>query len=814
MSQAEELLNTLTVSETEHAHPVVDSDTYFIIDPISREIENTARKKKMLMQGDHKSERFTFELPRYVEGHDMLLCTSVTAHYNNINGETGESYEDVADLTDLHIDESNPDLVLVSWLIRREATQHPGILSFLIKYICKTADGTIDYEWHTDIFSNIEIRVGRNNSVKAVINYTDILEEWRTRIFGTGESVMNNIEILAAEKVETIRNEGESQVEVVESAGEAQKSAIELKGSETLATIPEDYTTTYNMAEEAYRKKANAIEMEAEGTIIEVNDASNAHLLGLKLFGRTEQKHTNGVNILPNEARDTESLNVFFTVNNDRSVYVKGTATGTVYLTLSGGYAAEKMVIPDWLIPGETYTISDASIYLYKADGVQYNYTNQTFVMPSDCDYYGVFIRIGKDVSIDKLYYPMINIGDIALPYEPYTGGKPSPSLDYPQEIRSIESTTIDIYGNNVMNWPSVLSILKPGIADLSMKISNGVVSLSGTPTSNYWQANDVLTPVPKTWLGKKMYFKATLSGTEPYIVMYIKDANNGNLGAATLLKTGTYEFVMPENAAYTLFAFCLNKTTINTACHAEYSNLYLGFVDSEYEEYKEVQTLPVSHILHGLPTYYFGNYVESNGQKWICDAIDYERGVYIRRTNEIICTGEEEWTESSTYPAYSLTLPIQAITGKCSHLNTITVNQLRAGEQGIYLEYSGYAITQVKDTFSTLDEFKTFLAEQYLNGTPFTICYGIELPIETPLTKEEINIYKALHTNYLNNTIVNYDSTRMKITYAVDTCSYVNDIIQSYLTKEGVKLTDSATGKEYLVTVSNGQLTLTEIIA
>lgn len=26
----------------------------------------------------------------------------------------------------------------------------------------------------------------------------------------------------------------------------------------------------------------------------------------------------------------------------------------------------------------------------------------------------------------------MLNDGDIALPYEPYTGGKPSPSPDYP----------------------------------------------------------------------------------------------------------------------------------------------------------------------------------------------------------------------------------------------------------------------------------------------------------------------------------------------------------------------------------------------
>ncbi len=39
----------------------------------------------------------------------------------------------------------------------------------------------------------------------------------------------------------------------------------------------------------------------------------------------------------------------------------------------------------------------------------------------------------------------MLNDGDIALPYEPYTGGKPSPSPDYPQEIKSVVSPTVKV---------------------------------------------------------------------------------------------------------------------------------------------------------------------------------------------------------------------------------------------------------------------------------------------------------------------------------------------------------------------------------
>lgn len=86
MSQVDELLDTTSEDATEvsHTHSIIDSDTYFIIDPITRVIENTAHRKNILMQRDHKSERFTFELSRYIEGHDMSMCTraEVITHSN------------------------------------------------------------------------------------------------------------------------------------------------------------------------------------------------------------------------------------------------------------------------------------------------------------------------------------------------------------------------------------------------------------------------------------------------------------------------------------------------------------------------------------------------------------------------------------------------------------------------------------------------------------------------------------------------------------------------------------------------------------
>ena len=50
----------------------------------------------------------------------------------------------------------------------------------------------------------------------------------------------------------------------------------------------------------------------------------------------------------------------------------------------------------------------------------------------------------------------MLNAGDTALPWEPYTGGKPSPSPDYPQEIQSAKSEVV-VHGKNLFWWKFLL---------------------------------------------------------------------------------------------------------------------------------------------------------------------------------------------------------------------------------------------------------------------------------------------------------------------------------------------------------------------
>ena len=187
MSQAEDLLNSLTAPVINHTHEVPDSDKHFTIDPHTKQIKNTNNYKTILMQGDHNSQCLTFELPRYIDGHDMSLCNRVIVHFDNVGDSIDNVHSDVAYMDDLQTNPDNSDTLISSWLIRREATRFAGIISFFIQYQCVEDDEEVTYEWNTDYYSDIEVRKKKENGEAAIIPYTNVLEQWRSYIFNTIE---------------------------------------------------------------------------------------------------------------------------------------------------------------------------------------------------------------------------------------------------------------------------------------------------------------------------------------------------------------------------------------------------------------------------------------------------------------------------------------------------------------------------------------------------------------------------------------------------------------------------------------------------
>lgn len=161
-----------------HTHSVADDDLYFVIDPTTREIDNGSKKVK-LIQYDHNSEIFTFELPRFVEGHDMSLSDSIRVNYININKSTREQKPGTYEAKDLVVDDSK---ITFTWLISRNATQYIGPLNFLIKFMCIDENDVVTYEWHTDIFKYVSVSAGMNNEESIEEEYPDILEQWKNEI--------------------------------------------------------------------------------------------------------------------------------------------------------------------------------------------------------------------------------------------------------------------------------------------------------------------------------------------------------------------------------------------------------------------------------------------------------------------------------------------------------------------------------------------------------------------------------------------------------------------------------------------------------
>lgn len=166
-----------------HTHSVTDKDAYFEIDAITRKIMAKSGKTA-LIQGDHNSERFTFRLPRFIDGHDMALCNSVQVHYINTNSATQEQSTGVYEVEGMQVDTDGEGYVLLSWLIKHNATKHTGSLEFLLKFKCVDDAGNVEYVWNTSIFSGITISRGIDNGVAVVEAYADILEQWRKELVG------------------------------------------------------------------------------------------------------------------------------------------------------------------------------------------------------------------------------------------------------------------------------------------------------------------------------------------------------------------------------------------------------------------------------------------------------------------------------------------------------------------------------------------------------------------------------------------------------------------------------------------------------
>lgn len=173
------------------------------------------------------------------------------------------------------------------------------------------------------------------------------------------------------------------------------------------------------------------VELEGTGMLVLPNSL-DAPLERLELGGKTEQVQTTGANLFDEKLLlDFDSENYDKTQSGSGFYYYKFPVNGTVTAsTKNANKNGEYLTVgikPDgsdktWLSHGS------AAISKYKT------------LTPEDGNIYlGVNNNLERVKSmIQNTGGIIINEGSVAKPYEPYTGNKPSPSPEYPQEIKNV----------------------------------------------------------------------------------------------------------------------------------------------------------------------------------------------------------------------------------------------------------------------------------------------------------------------------------------------------------------------------------------
>ena len=170
-----------------HQHQVVDSDIRFAINPITRAITRVEAKKSSLVVGDHNSERFTFEIPKIVEGHDMTLCNVIRIHYLNTSSENKSVQSlGVYEVDDFAPDPEDENILKFSWLISKKATKHVGPLAFTVQFACMTGF-KVDYSWQSGVFSGITVSNAINGAEVVIDEYADILRQWWEQLYASSD---------------------------------------------------------------------------------------------------------------------------------------------------------------------------------------------------------------------------------------------------------------------------------------------------------------------------------------------------------------------------------------------------------------------------------------------------------------------------------------------------------------------------------------------------------------------------------------------------------------------------------------------------
>lgn len=250
-----------------HFHAVADNDFYFSIDAESRAITYLGESSPIISQTDHNSEYFTFEMPRYIEGHDMLQCDTVQVHFINISSESAITRNiGVYTVTDLQLDpeDDKESTLLCSWLISQNATLLVGSLSFALRFAC-TSGSKVDYSWSTAAYTGVAITSTINNSGMIVEQYNDVLQAWYNELLMAGTMGVNIVT--------------DAQNKALEAVAAAEQAAIDrMESTQIIHEVSDEVLEEIQAEGDSHVAKVNAARSSA---ISAINSAEQKALVNI-----------------------------------------------------------------------------------------------------------------------------------------------------------------------------------------------------------------------------------------------------------------------------------------------------------------------------------------------------------------------------------------------------------------------------------------------------------------------------------------------------------------------------------------------------
>ena len=589
------------------------------------------------------------------------------------------------------------------------------------------------------------------------------------------------IETAKTEATDALQVEGTTQTGNVAAEGAKQVQAVQAAAQEIVADREQIAQNKADIAEikEEMDNLSPAIVDTATGEAIAVEDSSDSKFRGMNIYGKSTQATTTGAQLKINNDditktwKSTENItdnSIEFEIESNSDLSTGGFLSFYSDSDISDSVCYENYIMTE---NGSKKKCGNKS-YFKITEGLNKVEIKAYSIKPADSERLMIQIRRNTETlsynGTFTLSDVFIKSGQNEAPYEPYTGGKPSPSVEYPQEIANAGdkgNIGVDVYGGNLFDIDA-----EPfeGRRNDYIFENNAIYKDNIAP---YKAIRYHIKVPPKTRL--RLSVDVISNSTTVQVSNYKEGGTTVNASIRKPNRETIFETNEHEKLVVSIYNF---KEGMLKA-----GNIMVGIAGEAktiFEPYKPVQTLtiPTPNGLPGIKVDSGGNYTDASGQQWVCDEIDLERGKYVQRTNIVEASGGLEKDRDVNIGLFfaRLSIPDSIKIGNqtciCNRLpNTSNGEGVQQGWGNIYIRIKVDRLPNGVN--STIDDMNNFI-----QNNPLKIGYVIKTPIEHDLPPEVIEAYKKLHANYPVTTVLNDAGAGMKVEYVADTKNYTDNKI------------------------------------